>query len=113
MITINGSEGEGSGQVVRNACALSLVTGTPVRITNVRAKRSKPGLMRQHVTAVALGKRMVDLLQTVDREAHGPGNFASRQHDSDGGSAPALLRPRHVHRLIAVAFMERCQGIAP
>jgi len=52
MITIDGSEGEGGGQVVRNACALSLVTGTPVRITNVRAKRSKPGLMRQHVTAI-------------------------------------------------------------
>jgi len=52
MIVIDGSEGEGGGQVVRNACALSLITGTPVRIDNVRAKRSKPGLMRQHVTAV-------------------------------------------------------------
>jgi RNA 3'-terminal phosphate cyclase (ATP) len=52
MITIDGSEGEGGGQVVRNACALSLVTGTAVRITNVRANRSKPGLMRQHVTAI-------------------------------------------------------------
>jgi len=52
MIIIDGSEGEGGGQVVRNACALSLVTGTPVRIENVRAKRSKPGLMRQHVTAI-------------------------------------------------------------
>lgn len=52
MISIDGSEGEGGGQVVRNACALSLVTGTPFRITNVRGKRSKPGLMRQHVTAV-------------------------------------------------------------
>lgn len=52
MITIDGSEGEGGGQVVRNACALSLVTGEAVRITNVRARRSKPGLMRQHVTAI-------------------------------------------------------------
>lgn len=52
MITIDGSEGEGGGQVVRNACALSLVTGEPVRIANVRARRSKPGLMRQHVTAI-------------------------------------------------------------
>lgn len=52
MIIIDGSEGEGGGQVVRNACALSLVTGTPVRIENVRANRSKPGLMRQHVTAI-------------------------------------------------------------
>lgn len=52
MIIIDGSEGEGGGQVVRNACALSLVTGKPVRIENVRGRRSKPGLMRQHITAV-------------------------------------------------------------
>jgi RNA 3'-terminal phosphate cyclase (ATP) len=52
MITIDGSEGEGGGQMVRNSCALSLVTGAPFRIENIRAKRSKPGLMRQHVTAV-------------------------------------------------------------
>jgi RNA 3'-terminal phosphate cyclase (ATP) len=52
MIIIDGSEGEGGGQVVRNACALSLVTGEPFRITNVRGGREKPGLMRQHVTAI-------------------------------------------------------------
>ncbi|WP_157217139.1 RNA 3'-terminal phosphate cyclase [Flavisphingomonas formosensis] len=52
MIIIDGSEGEGGGQVVRNACALSLVTGQPFRIANVRGKREKPGLMRQHVTAI-------------------------------------------------------------
>lgn len=52
MITIDGADGEGGGQMVRNACALSLVTGEPFRIGNIRAKRPKPGLMRQHVTAV-------------------------------------------------------------
>lgn len=52
MITIDGSEGEGGGQIVRNAVALALVTGTPVRIEKVRAGRAKPGLMRQHVTAI-------------------------------------------------------------
>lgn len=52
MIIIDGSEGEGGGQMVRNSCALSLVTGEAFRITNIRAKRSKPGLMRQHVTAI-------------------------------------------------------------
>ena len=52
MIVIDGSEGEGGGQVVRNACALSLDTGQPFRITNVRGGREKPGLMRQHVTAI-------------------------------------------------------------
>lgn len=52
MISIDGSEGEGGGQVVRNALALSLVTGQPFRITNIRGRRDKPGLMRQHLTAV-------------------------------------------------------------
>ena len=52
MIIIDGSQGEGGGQVVRNACVLSLVTGQPFRITDARGKREKPGLMRQHVTAV-------------------------------------------------------------
>lgn len=52
MITIDGSEGEGGGQVLRTALSLSIVTGRPFRIENIRAKRSRPGLMRQHVTAV-------------------------------------------------------------
>lgn len=52
MISIDGSEGEGGGQVVRNSCALSLVTGQPFHIANIRARRPKPGLMRQHVTAI-------------------------------------------------------------
>ncbi len=52
MITIDGSEGEGGGQVLRTALGLSLVTGRPFQINNIRGKRKKPGLMRQHLTAV-------------------------------------------------------------
>lgn len=52
MIVIDGSQGEGGGQILRSALALSLVTGKPFRINNIRAKRKKPGLMRQHLTAV-------------------------------------------------------------
>lgn len=52
MIEIDGGEGEGGGQVLRHALALSLVTGESFRIFNIRAKRQRPGLMRQHLTAV-------------------------------------------------------------
>jgi RNA 3'-terminal phosphate cyclase (ATP) len=52
MITIDGSEGEGGGQVLRTALSLSLVTGKAFRIEKIRANRSRPGVMRQHVTAV-------------------------------------------------------------
>jgi len=52
LITIDGSRGEGGGQVLRTALTLSLITGRPLRMGNIRAKRKKPGLMRQHLTAV-------------------------------------------------------------
>ncbi|NLF67744.1 MAG: RNA 3'-terminal phosphate cyclase [Candidatus Anammoximicrobium sp.] len=52
MIHIDGSQGEGGGQIVRSSLALSLVTGRPFTIHRVRARRRKPGLMRQHLTAV-------------------------------------------------------------
>jgi len=52
VLTIDGSLGEGGGQVLRTSLALSLVTRTPFVIENVRARRKKPGLQRQHLTAV-------------------------------------------------------------
>ena len=56
MITIDGSEGEGGGQLLRTSLALSLVTGQPFRMERIRAKRQKPGLLRQHLTAVEAAK---------------------------------------------------------
>jgi len=52
MISIDGSYGEGGGQIIRTSLALSLVTGKPFRIERVRARRERPGLQRQHLTAV-------------------------------------------------------------
>jgi RNA 3'-terminal phosphate cyclase (ATP) len=52
MITIDGSMGEGGGQIIRSSLALSLITGEPFTVTNIRAGRKKPGLLRQHLTAV-------------------------------------------------------------
>jgi RNA 3'-terminal phosphate cyclase (ATP) len=51
-VTIDGSEGEGGGQLLRTALSLSLVTSKPFRIERIRAGRKKPGLLRQHLTAV-------------------------------------------------------------
>ncbi|MEW6143559.1 MAG: RNA 3'-terminal phosphate cyclase [Thermodesulfobacteriota bacterium] len=48
-ITIDGSYGEGGGQIVRTAAALSAITGVPCRIYNIRMNRKNPGLARQHV----------------------------------------------------------------
>jgi RNA 3'-terminal phosphate cyclase (ATP) len=52
MIIIDGSLGEGGGQILRSSLALSMATRTPFRIINIRAGRPKPGLMRQHLTCV-------------------------------------------------------------
>jgi RNA 3'-terminal phosphate cyclase (ATP) len=51
-IELDGGKGEGGGQVLRSALTLSLVTGTPFHLANVRAGRERPGLLRQHLTAV-------------------------------------------------------------
>ena len=52
MIVIDGSFGEGGGQIIRTSLALSLVTRRAFRVERVRARREKPGLQRQHLTAV-------------------------------------------------------------
>src|SRR5688572_18441948 len=52
MIVIDGAAGEGGGQVLRTSLALSMISGQPFRIERIRAGRQKPGLMRQHLTAV-------------------------------------------------------------
>ncbi len=52
MLQIDGSYGEGGGQILRAALSLSVFTQTPFRLERIRAKRPKPGLRPQHLTAV-------------------------------------------------------------
>lgn len=64
MITIDGSYGEGGGQILRSAIALSVITNKPIEIINIRAKRSNPGLRPQHIAAIKL------LAELADAEVH-------------------------------------------
>jgi RNA 3'-terminal phosphate cyclase (ATP) len=60
MIELDGSMGEGGGQILRTALTLSMITGQPFRIQNIRANRAKPGLMRQHLVAVQAAAQVCD-----------------------------------------------------
>ncbi|MCJ2520752.1 MAG: RNA 3'-terminal phosphate cyclase [Candidatus Thermoplasmatota archaeon] len=60
MIEVDGSHGEGGGQIYRMALALAALKGEEVRITNIRAGRPKPGLARQHMTAAKAVASMTD-----------------------------------------------------
>ena len=51
-ITIDGSQGEGGGQILRTSLALSAIKGRKIEIVKIRAGREKPGLKRQHLTCV-------------------------------------------------------------
>ncbi|POP43250.1 RNA 3'-terminal phosphate cyclase [Superficieibacter electus] len=60
IIALNGAQGEGGGQILRSALSLSMITGQPFEITGIRAGRAKPGLLRQHLTAVRAAAEMCD-----------------------------------------------------
>ncbi len=60
MIEIDGSYGEGGGQILRTSVSLSALTLKPVRITKIRAGRPKPGLKRQHMASIDLTAQLVN-----------------------------------------------------
>jgi RNA 3'-terminal phosphate cyclase (ATP) len=62
VLIIDGSMGEGGGQVLRSSLALSLLSATPFRITGIRAGRARPGLMRQHLVAVNAASEIGDAI---------------------------------------------------
>jgi RNA 3'-terminal phosphate cyclase (ATP) len=82
MLTLDGSLGDGGGQVLRAAVSLSAATGLAFRMTGVRAGREKPGLLRQHLTAVATAAKVCDA--HLDGAAVGSKSFSF---------SPAGLRP--------------------
>ena len=58
LLSIDGSLGEGGGQVLRTSLALALITGRPFTVTNIRSRRPKPGLMAQHLKAVEAAREI-------------------------------------------------------
>ncbi len=95
MIEIDGSHGEGGGQILRTSVALSALTMKPVRITKIRAGRSKPGLMMQHIAGIDLLARIVDAevkgLEVGSADVtFEPANRRGGQFSYDVGTAGAL-----------------------
>jgi RNA 3'-terminal phosphate cyclase (ATP) len=92
FILIDGSEGEGGGQMVRTALALSAVTGKPFRIVNIRANRPNPGLRNQHVQCVIATQRICGA-QSEGALKHSrelsfiPGKITAGKHVIDIGTA--------------------------
>jgi RNA 3'-terminal phosphate cyclase (ATP) len=80
MLRLNGSYGEGGGQILRTSLSLAALLGEPVRITDIRAGRSKPGLQPQHLMAVKA------LAQITRAEVEGAGL----------GSRELIFRPRTI-----------------
>ena len=78
MINVDGSFGEGGGQALRSSLTLSLITGRPFRIEKIRAGRPKPGLLRQHLTAVAAARAIGDALVEGDAIGSQALTFAPR-----------------------------------
>ncbi len=95
MIEIDGSYGEGGGQILRMAVALSALTSRDVRITNIRAGRPKPGLKRQHMTAIEAvreicGGRVEGLKEGSMEVEFFPGKIEEGLHHFDIGTAGSI-----------------------
>ena len=92
MIEIDGSEGEGGGQIIRSSLALSAVTGKPFCIKNIRAGRKKSGLKRQHVTGV-----------NAAREICGGAAVGAELSSSELTFIPGPIQTRNFHFKIGTA----------
>jgi RNA 3'-terminal phosphate cyclase (ATP) len=101
LVDLDGSAGEGGGQILRTALSLSAVTGRPFAIDRIRANRIKPGLRPQHREAARAVARIVDAQLAGDEVGSTQLEFTPRQPPRPGawafdigtaGSTPLLLQ---------------------
>ncbi len=95
MVEIDGSYGEGGGQIVRTAVALSAVTGEDVKVTNIRKNRPEPGLKAQHLKAIQTAALICDADVTgLSLHSTGisfsPEEIRGGKHEIDIGTAGSI-----------------------
>ncbi len=94
MVWIDGSQGEGGGQIVRSALTMAIVTGRPIRIDNIRAGRERPGLRPQHLmgaeaAAAICGGRLEGARPGSQSLVFHPGKVRAGDYRFDIGTAGA------------------------
>jgi RNA 3'-terminal phosphate cyclase (ATP) len=96
VIEIDGSFGEGGGQILRTSLTLSVLTGRPFKMRNIRAKRKNPGLQHQHLSAVRVMKLLAkakvrgDFLGSTELEFV-PGEVQEGNYSLDVGTAGSVV----------------------
>lgn len=96
MIEIDGSFGEGGGQIIRTSLSLSAITQTPIKITNMRANRRNPGLQAQHLMCAKavrnISRGTLEGAEIGSKELiFHPGPIIGGKYDFDIGTAGSTI----------------------